>query len=242
MNNKLNYISIIIFLLLVSCLRPEDHQEKHQSFHSVHCMDTNMVWIHPVDDNDTLFRLRAVEFSGNGKLEDGVWSIYYDQEFKKKASELTIKNNKKNGPYAYWRRNGNKWFEGVEINGLSQGTYRSWYKNGQLKYNAEYLDDKLFGISQEWYETGELQMETEYLIGQKNRQTYFYKNGNKSWEEYYNSKPSSNKKYELIRLLFDSTGMFEEALRYDRDTVWNEESQAYYVYLVPTNIDSLEIK
>ena len=43
-----------------------------------------------------------------------------------------IKNNKKEGPYKYYFKNGNT-EEGTYRNGKEEGPYKEYYKNGKIK-------------------------------------------------------------------------------------------------------------
>ena len=78
-----------------------------------------------------------------------------------------FRNNMKNGKQiAYWD-NGNKRFEYIAKNDVSEGELKEWDFNGKLFHLAHYKNGKEEGVQKLWYENGKIR--ANYIILQGRR-------------------------------------------------------------------------
>lgn len=54
----------------------------------------------------------------------------------------------------------------IDENEKIQGIYKSWYRNGQLKIKANFKDDKEHGLWEERADNGQLKCRINYKNGQ----------------------------------------------------------------------------
>ena len=78
-----------------------------------------------------------------------------------------FRNNMKNGKQiAYWD-NGNKRFEYIAKNDVSEGELKEWDFNGKLFHLAHYKNGQEEGVQKLWYENGKIR--ANYIILQGRR-------------------------------------------------------------------------
>jgi antitoxin component YwqK of YwqJK toxin-antitoxin module len=121
-------------------------------------------------------------------LTQGIWKFYREGNL---YSEITYKDDIKNGPFKTYYENGklrsegsnkdaklNGYFENYHENGklaikatfkdgLEEGVALSFYKNGNTRNKLTYRQGKKYGFSQEFYEEGLLAREGDYVLDAK---------------------------------------------------------------------------
>ena len=66
------------------------------------------------------------------------------------------------------------------------GFFTIWHKNGNKHYKTHFKDNKKDGPSSAWYKDGKKRYEKNYKNGRENgRFTIWYQNGQKEWEAHY---------------------------------------------------------
>ena len=78
-----------------------------------------------------------------------------------------FRNNMKNGKQiAYWD-NGNKRFEYIAKNDVSEGELKEWDFNGKLFHLAHYKNGQEEGVQKLWYENGKIRANYIILHGRR---------------------------------------------------------------------------
>lgn len=78
-----------------------------------------------------------------------------------------FRNNMKNGKQiAYWD-NGNKRFEYIAKNDVSEGELKEWDFNGKLFHLAHYKNGQEEGVQKLWYENGKIRANYIILKGRR---------------------------------------------------------------------------
>lgn len=78
-----------------------------------------------------------------------------------------FRNNMKNGKQiAYWE-NGNKRFEYIAKNDVSEGELKEWDFNGKLFHLAHYKNGQEEGVQKLWYENGKIRANYIILHGRR---------------------------------------------------------------------------
>ena len=78
-----------------------------------------------------------------------------------------FRNNMKNGKQiAYWY-NGNKRFEYIAKNDVSEGELKEWDFNGKLFHLAHYKNGQEEGVQKLWYENGKIRANYIILHGRR---------------------------------------------------------------------------
>lgn len=100
------------------------------------------------------------------QTEDGVRisKTYYKSGSIK--SEITVKNNKKNGPAKKYYTSGELHTLVNYVNNIKEGETIWYYKNGQPYRVTNYVHGKIQGIRKIYYENGKLQAEIPYKNGE----------------------------------------------------------------------------
>lgn len=94
-------------------------------------------------------------------------------------SEITIKNNKKNGPAKKYYPTGELHTLVNYVDNIKEGETIWYYKNGQPYRVTQYINGKMDGLRKIYYENGKLQAEIPYENGELIEGTKEYnKNGN----------------------------------------------------------------
>jgi antitoxin component YwqK of YwqJK toxin-antitoxin module len=72
-------------------------------------------------------------------------------------------NNKKEGLYQSWYKNGKLYEQCNYINGKKEGSYQNWYSSGQLEKECNYINNIREGLFQIWYENGQMSTKYNYI-------------------------------------------------------------------------------
>jgi len=93
--------------------------------------------------------------------------IYWDIGNKKQIYEQywVDKNNKKEGLYIRWHKNGVIWSQSDYNAGVLHGLTQDWYETGYQSLECTFKHGNLHGIYRTWYENGRLESECEYNNG-----------------------------------------------------------------------------
>lgn len=145
------------------------------------------------DDTNAKIALPLSEL--DNKLEDGIHTFFYKNG--KEMAEGEIKNGERNGQWTSWYSNGITESEGNYYNGFKIGTWKCYYSNGKPYSVENYVVDKNYidillkdGIAKHVKITN---ADLPFLLSifQKKQlysgiSTWFYPNGQKCTEEFWN--------------------------------------------------------
>jgi hypothetical protein len=105
---------------------------------------------------------------------------YYYEKTKTLKKEITVKNNKKNGPAKEYYPTGELRTLVYYVNSIRERETTWYYKNGQSYRVTPYKNGKVHGTRKMYYENGKLQAEIPYKDGELQIGTVEYnKKGNK---------------------------------------------------------------
>ena len=111
--------------------------------------------------------------------------------------KLSIINGLANGLAVGFFENGHKMLEQVFVDDKPEGAYRQWWRNGRYKYNFFYKGDKYEGLQQVFFEGGQLREESNYNDGKpEGLQRVWNENG----ELISNYTIRNNKLYGIIKV------------------------------------------
>ncbi len=105
---------------------------------------------------------RVQFYEGEGEDRTLVKDVFYYENGQKRIEGCFNENGKKDGKWAYWYENGNKWSEGYFKNGVNDRKRTTWHENGQKHYEGTYDNGKRVG---KWYfynESGDRTTEIDY--------------------------------------------------------------------------------
>ena len=71
------------------------------------------------------------------------------------------------GKRTEWYQGGQKFSEGVYVNGKAEGLRTYWHENGRKSAEGNYRNDRPVGVWLKWYPDGRLQEKCKYKDGQK---------------------------------------------------------------------------
>jgi len=91
---------------------------------------------------------------------------YYYEKTKTLRKEITVKNNKKNGPAKEYYPTGELRTLVYYVNSFREGETTWYYKNRQPYRLTPYVNNKIHGIRKMYYENGKLQAEIPYKAGE----------------------------------------------------------------------------
>ena len=115
-----------------------------------------------------LFLFFAFACASKKEAEQGKFIVvkkYYPNNQLMECREF--RNNMKNGKQvAYWD-NGNKRFEYIAKNDVSDGELKEWDYNGKLFHLAHYKDGQEEGVQKLWYENGKIRANYIILKGRR---------------------------------------------------------------------------
>lgn len=97
----------------------------------------------------------------HGEVRDLVKEIQYYPDHQK-FYEGEYKDNKKDGKWVVWYKNGNIWSEGYYKNGLDHGKRTAYHENGEKHFTGKYREGKMVGTWRFYDDTGELVKEEDY--------------------------------------------------------------------------------
>ncbi|MBN1595154.1 toxin-antitoxin system YwqK family antitoxin [candidate division FCPU426 bacterium] len=111
----------------------------------------------------SLFDATGALVKTEGKIPDGlVKHLFVDNVV---SMELTYQNNKKNGPYKVFSREGRLLAEGAFQDDQPHGIIKTYNEQGLLTLERSYQDGELHGPSRWLYEDGSIQVEKNYRQG-----------------------------------------------------------------------------
>ncbi len=129
-------------------------------------------------------------------LKQGYWIFYGKDQPEKgfcdscKVEEGLYKDDRKNGQWTYYHRNGNPRLKGTFVNGRPTGPYEKYYENGVLMETGTFKQNAWFGDYFRYYESGCIQVEKFININGKDSLPIFY---------YYNNCDTSISVYGSIQ-------------------------------------------
>jgi antitoxin component YwqK of YwqJK toxin-antitoxin module len=107
-----------------------------------------------IKNKDLLIKQKKIQFAkvimvcyANGQIQEK----YY-----------ILPNNKKEGLYQRWHKNGQLNEQYNYINGNIEGLYQTWFENGQIHYYVNFINNKKEGLYESWYVDGTLYMRGYY--------------------------------------------------------------------------------
>ena len=130
----------------------------------------------------TLLNGKVTDPLYNGLFVNGVkegffrrWYVYGQLK-----EEGNFKNNRYQGNWNFYHKNGNKKAIGVfnESGGKSKGSagipntnreglWRFWHENGQLRQEGNYVIGQREGLWRQWYENGQLELRADCVKGKQ---------------------------------------------------------------------------
>jgi antitoxin component YwqK of YwqJK toxin-antitoxin module len=127
---------------------------------------------------------KSVEGDYKDDKKNGTWVSWHRNG--RKASEANYKNDVRDGTQSWWHENGKRKREEHYLDGKNHGVSVDWYENGKKQREEHYQDGKNHGVSVDWYENGKKQREEHYQDGKKHGVSVdWYENGKKQREEHY---------------------------------------------------------
>jgi antitoxin component YwqK of YwqJK toxin-antitoxin module len=160
------------------------------------------------------------------------YHVKYVYEADKPKETGKIINNKKEGIWTMYYRNGTVESKGSYSNGEKKGDWHEYHDNGTLKEAGAYLHDKRVSTWNTYYDDGITLYETgsygSYNAGGKNGVwTTFHRNGALKIGCYYN-RGYMNGKYEQYRK--DGSLKQSGIMEYDTETgIWFESKKSEFV-------------
>ncbi len=129
----------------------------------------------------------SLKGQGNFKnfQKDGKW-ILYPKGSQVKLAEGTYVNDKQNGPWIYFHKNGMKSLEGVFEEDQKTGPWTAYYETGEKMWEARYVIRNtdigkvggMEGKKMTYYPSGRVKMEEEYVNAEKTGKSQeYYENG-----------------------------------------------------------------
>ena len=114
------------------------------------------------------FLFFAIACSSKNEAVEGKLIIIKKYYSNNKLMEIReFRNNMKNGKQiAYWD-NGNKRFEYIAKNDVSEGELKEWDYNGKLFHLAHYKNGQEEGVQKLWYENGKIRANYIILKGRR---------------------------------------------------------------------------
>jgi len=94
-------------------------------------------------------------------ITTGVIRTYHDQDETRIYEEYFILNNKKEGVYRSYHKNGCE----LSIDNSNRENLSGTNSLGQLMAEVNYIDDKMDGILKSYHENGQLKEEVNYIDG-----------------------------------------------------------------------------
>ncbi len=176
MNNK--FVIIIIHILLAANFTNAQKYELYQG-DTINYTDQNNLkqglWIYFNDEYQG--RIAKKGFYKDNK-KNGLWEIYYKNGNLK--SQITYKDNRQYGEVKIFYENGSPKEEGYWKINKWVGEYKYYYDNGQIKYHWFFDENgKRTGFQEYYYDNGVKQIEGEWKQGKESGQIKeYYANGN----------------------------------------------------------------
>jgi len=110
-------------------------------------------------DNKAPRLVRYYEEKNGNKVLVGEKDYYPDSKIQLEGS---YKNDKRDGTWIFYYKNGNKWSEAEYIDGINNGKTLTWFENGNKRYEGFYKDGKQSGKWKFWDEKGNFVKEVNY--------------------------------------------------------------------------------
>lgn len=106
--------------------------------------------------------VRIREPYSNGLLEGTMQSYYPDGAV---SEEVEWKQNKKDGDWKQYYKNGTQRLSGHYENGMLQGAYEVFYSDGTIEIRGNYVDNRSHGTWHFYHESGKEVYSLEYVMG-----------------------------------------------------------------------------
>ena len=88
-------------------------------------------------------------------------------------------NDKEEGHWIFYHKNGLKWTEGNYRHGERVGQWKTWYDDGRLSQEG-YMDN---GPFKSWYKSGQVESEGSFKNGKRNGAWTFYHSNGKLYKQ-----------------------------------------------------------
>lgn len=165
----------VLLLSLSSCKGKNPQNQSQEEVNAVETVEMNQAAIGVGADNtynDTLPGKKVEEMYGdhqpkvvvyykldeNGQLTDEKYRevFYYDSSHYKYTEGNIVNQNKRDGDWFAYHKNGNLCTEAHYVNGKEEGQYKVYHDNGYLYYTGEYHEGMKVGEWKFYDEQGRL--------------------------------------------------------------------------------------